>query len=52
MGWGSLPFKMVHTILALGFFVLAGWAHLTASMGDGGPLSGGDGEGRQTVTDP
>jgi hypothetical protein len=25
-GEGSLPFKLVHTILALGFFALAWWA--------------------------
>jgi hypothetical protein len=26
-GDGSLPFKLVHTVLALGFFVLAVWAY-------------------------
>lgn len=33
-GDGSLPFKLVHTVLALGFFILAWWA-LTASSTSG-----------------
>ncbi len=31
MGSGSLPFKLVHTVLAIGFYVLAGWAWVTAT---------------------
>ena len=33
-GDGSLPFKLVHTVLALGFFALATWAFVTA-LNDG-----------------
>lgn len=33
LGSGSLPFKLVHTILALGFFALAWWAAATATGG-------------------
>lgn len=29
-GGGALPFKLVHTVLAVGFFVLAVWAFTTA----------------------
>ena len=29
-GDGTLPFKLVHTVLALGFFALAAWALTTA----------------------
>lgn len=34
VGDGSLPFKMVHTVLALGFFALVWWAatFVTSSM--------------------
>jgi len=34
VGYGSLPFKMVHTVLALGFFALVWWAatFATSSM--------------------
>ena len=31
-GDGSLPFKLVHTILALGFFALAWWAYTFATL--------------------
>lgn len=31
MGDGSLPFKLVHTVLALGFFTLAWWAYSVAT---------------------
>ncbi len=30
IGDGSLPFKLVHTVLALGFFALAWWAYSVA----------------------
>jgi hypothetical protein len=33
-GDGSLPFKMVHTVLALGFFALALWAFTYATTTD------------------
>jgi hypothetical protein len=35
-GSGSLPFKLVHTVLAIGFFVLAWWgfAYATSSRSD------------------
>lgn len=33
-GDGSLPFKLVHTILALGFFALASWAYTFATSSD------------------
>ena len=32
-GDGSLPFKLGHTILALGFFGLAGWTYVLATSG-------------------
>ena len=35
VGDGSLPFKIVHTVLALGFFALAGWAVSFAMSPDG-----------------
>lgn len=31
VGEGSLPFKLVHTVLALGFFALAWWAYSYAA---------------------
>lgn len=31
VGDGSLPFKLVHTVLALGFFALALWAYIYAT---------------------
>jgi hypothetical protein len=31
VGDGSLPFKLVHTVLALGFFALAWWAYSYAA---------------------
>lgn len=40
-GSGSLPFKLVHTVLAIGFFALAGWAFIYASTG-GADSSGGE----------
>jgi prepilin signal peptidase PulO-like enzyme (type II secretory pathway) len=33
VGDGSLPFKLVHTVLALGFFALAWWAFSYATSG-------------------
>lgn len=30
IGGGALPFKLVHTVLAVGFFALAVWAFTTA----------------------
>lgn len=33
-GSGSLPFKLVHTVLAIGFFALAGWAWVVANSPD------------------
>lgn len=36
-GSGSLPFKLVHTVLAVGFFALAWWAFSIAIGGGGGP---------------
>lgn len=39
MGSGSLPFKLVHTALAIGFFLLA-WLAVSAAGGD--PISGPD----------
>ena len=35
VGDGSLPFKLVHTVLALGFFALAWWAFSYATSGPG-----------------
>lgn len=32
-GDGSLPFKLVHTVLAVGFFALAGWSIVVANEG-------------------
>jgi hypothetical protein len=43
-GSGSLPFKLVHTVLAIGFFALAWWAFNTAT-GSGaanGSITSGD----------
>lgn len=38
VGEGSLPFKLVHTVLALGFFALAWWAFsYTTSMSETEP---------------
>lgn len=36
MGNGSMPFKLVHTVLALGFFALAWWAlsYVTTASSD------------------
>ena len=46
MGDGSLPFKLVHTVLALGFLALAWWAvSLVTSPPETGP------EATQTGTD-
>jgi len=36
IGSGSLPFKLVHTVLALGFFALATWATIVALSTTGG----------------
>lgn len=37
VGDGSLPFKLVHTVLALGFFALAWWSFTFATTGDAEP---------------
>lgn len=34
VGDGSMAFKMVHTVLALGFFALAAWAFVVANESD------------------
>jgi hypothetical protein len=34
-GEGSLPFKLVHTVLALGFFALSWWAYSFATSSPG-----------------
>lgn len=36
MGTGSMPFKLVHTVLAIGFFLLAGWAWVVATGSQAG----------------
>ena len=35
LGDGSLPFKLVHTVLALGFFALVWWAYIYATSAPG-----------------
>ena len=40
LGSGSVPFKLVHTVLALGFFLVAWWAFATATGRD--PIPGPD----------
>jgi hypothetical protein len=45
-GSGSLPFKLVHTVLAAGFFVLAGWAYAVATGSDI-PTAPGEAHGGQ-----
>jgi hypothetical protein len=41
-GTGSLPFKLVHTVLAIGFFILVvsvwGFAHDSTEKREGGPV--------------
>jgi hypothetical protein len=41
-GTGSLPFKVVHTVLAIGFFILVvsvwGFAHDSTEKREGGPV--------------
>lgn len=41
VGDGSLPFKLVHTVLALGFFALAAWAiaYANGSVGSDQPTA-------------
>jgi hypothetical protein len=41
-GSGSLPFKLVHTILAIGFFVLAWWSFAYATTSGSDAVSGPD----------
>lgn len=45
-GSGSLAFKLVHTVLGVGFFAIAWWAASTAARGDAVP-GPDEGNGRQ-----
>lgn len=46
IGSGSLPFKLVHTVLAFGFYAIAWWAVATAARGN--PVAGPDqGDGQE-----
>ena len=49
LGSGSLPFKLVHTVLAAGFFIVAWWAFTTATRGNAvaGPDEGHGEEERE-----
>jgi hypothetical protein len=42
LGSGSLPFKLVHTVLAIGFFALSWWAVSYATSTGGDSVSGPD----------
>lgn len=51
-GSGTLPFKLVHTVLAIGFFALAWWAFRIATGGGTIALSGSPSAGGDAVSAP
>lgn len=51
-GSGALPFKLVHTVLAVGFFALSWWAlSMTSSSGAPATAAPDDGHGSQLGSD-